>query len=319
MTDESYPVESMASGAVARMNIMTVREFASIVREIEDVVAGRVPNADVLMGKRSLTLGCPHRTIRIAAGESLYRARICPKGTVFVHPSQLWHPPAEEVRLGRANREGSPVLYVSSDGRCALSEVSPGQGDLVVVIRYQTERELTCPTFGLLEHPQFANVIQGLREAIAHAGLSIHGGHNVILIHRLLGELFALPPGEASAIYDLSARIAEEMFAPEGVDGLAYRSVAFPLDFNLALKPKSAAVALRPTAADGMLVQQYAREEKGRRIGFAHVLAARRFGPEGVLEWEDARGSGGPAWKSVEQRVLVSQGTAPESVVRAAL
>src|SRR4051794_39561752 len=76
---------------------------------------------------------------RIEPGLKLLRARVCPKPSNI---RDLLYPPPERTPLGRANREGQPLLYCCTSKEAAFFEVRPKVGQHVVLGRWVTTSTL---------------------------------------------------------------------------------------------------------------------------------------------------------------------------------
>lgn len=69
-----------------------------------------------------------------ALPRTYYRARI-QRGEADFLPAQLGPPPAELAKSGRANPDGIPYLYLSSDRETAIAEVRPSVGDKIAIAK----------------------------------------------------------------------------------------------------------------------------------------------------------------------------------------
>ena len=82
----------------------------------------------------NLMEGFSVRPIQIES-KYFYRARLNTNGKSFKNGSELWHPPAEFVRLQRFNFESSPKLYVSRNINTCIKEIRAKEGDRVTLVR----------------------------------------------------------------------------------------------------------------------------------------------------------------------------------------
>ena len=64
-------------------------------------------------------------------------------------PAARMKPPLELAREGRANPRGIPVLYLSTRGKTAMSEVRPWLGSLVSCAHFTTTRDLKIVDFSV--------------------------------------------------------------------------------------------------------------------------------------------------------------------------
>ncbi|MBK9583187.1 MAG: hypothetical protein IPO48_15205 [Saprospiraceae bacterium] len=61
----------------------------------------------------------------------------CSSGTLFVNTENVWLPPEEVTRLGRANFPKAPVFYCSDWPATSIFEVKPNQGDWLTITNYK--------------------------------------------------------------------------------------------------------------------------------------------------------------------------------------
>lgn len=79
---------------------------------------------------------------------SCFRARKSSKGTLYDNLSELWYPPASDVKAGRLNYPNRPIFYCSSDLNSALIEVRPQLNDIVTLLEVGiTVPEMNCIQF----------------------------------------------------------------------------------------------------------------------------------------------------------------------------
>ena len=65
----------------------------------------------------------PFETLRVPGGAKFFRGRTAKDDSYFGNVKQLWYPPASAIKtMGRANRIGTPILYLCQDGRTAMFE-----------------------------------------------------------------------------------------------------------------------------------------------------------------------------------------------------
>ena len=140
----------------ADLSRVTIDELKVI---LAPAIDGRVVNAPIL-----------------TAGTPVYRARIVDRPT---HVRDLSYPPAPPARLGRANREGAPVLYCSAAREGALFEVAPTLGETVVVVKWTTTESMVVHPVGYSQN--VFNQLQSKRASESWAGFVTEPVHDVPL------------------------------------------------------------------------------------------------------------------------------------------
>jgi hypothetical protein len=149
--------------------------------------------------------------------------------------SELWHPPARLItRIGRANDVNEPVLYTSSNGVTAVSELRPAPGETFCVM----ELRLREPGRGLHLH-ELALAESSERRSVEEAIPVFHQSYrgrahlqnaeNVAkldAIRQFMVDQFirVVLPGH-EYLYGVTLAIAMYHRNP-GIDGLMYPSVA---------------------------------------------------------------------------------------------
>jgi len=116
----------------------TLKRLASAdltARTVEDLVKEIGP----------LTRGLQLKVPRFKPGIMLFRGR--PESRVD-HRSALTYPPPELVKLGRANRSGSPVFYGTTYRSVVFFELPRSVGDELLVSRWRTVKPLLVNHLG---------------------------------------------------------------------------------------------------------------------------------------------------------------------------
>ncbi len=125
---------------------LSLKEVKKKIRLIRQVDL-RVENINYLLERRlsPLLKGFPFVNMELESKdvEFIYRARAVLQENVemmdngirhkpFCHIKELWYPPAEEVKkLGRINRENTPVYYCSNIPAVAYVEMRPTNGKVL--------------------------------------------------------------------------------------------------------------------------------------------------------------------------------------------
>jgi hypothetical protein len=250
---------------------------------IDEALRADLSKASIDDLKRILAPAIEGRLVTVPvlnAGTPLYRARVTGKPT---HIKDVSYPPASLTRLGRANREGAPVLYCSAAREGALFEVRPRVGETVVVAKWTTTAPMVVHQVGYSTNA--INQLNSSRTPESWAVFSEEpGGAAHAEITDFLATAFVrvIERDESAEFYKLSAAIAEMLFAQDMFHGLLYPTIALAANSdNLAVKPSFADQHLAFVDAEFFQIN------KVRGHGFEvipHDLA-QSVGADGAISW----------------------------------
>jgi len=255
---------------------------------------------------RPLVLGLNCKAAVIAAGTSLFRARIA-SCQPFQFINEVGYP-RNQVRLQRVNRPGSPMFYSCGAPFAPVYELDPSVGTLFVLSHWATRRPLRVIAIGfqdsVLGRPPFARV---------HSFLSVHPptpqvapwvlelGKVIHLVHHCLSQWFSeRVSGSEEHRYKRTVAIAEllvETQVPDlrdGTpalstrvwDGVLYPSVpALASSFNIALFPEVADSSLDLVTATHLEVIKREIGTVGLTYDAKILFVANAPFPDGRLDW----------------------------------
>jgi len=234
---------------------------------------------------------------RFEPGIMLFRGR---PGSRVEHRDELTYPPPDQVALGRANRDGSPVFYGATFRSVVFFEVPNTVGDQLLVSRWRTVKPLLVNHLGYT-----ATVFERLGSGRDKPGWDgendpLQGHETSRHVLEQFGQLFA---SQDTAMYKLTAALAEFFMRPP-LEGLIYPTIAMNANAdNVALKPEWVDSGLEFVGVE--LVRIDAVRGLKRDIT---VLDYATAGDDGVLDWKGR----GPNWQLTEHgqelHVSVEQG-----------
>jgi hypothetical protein len=178
------------------------------------------------------------------AGARLYRATRYHTSLPTLKEN-LWFPPADRTRAGRANSSGQSVFYCSAHPSPALAEIERGPYNIAVISEWVTQDCLIIQDLGF-EERAFRRFAVDRRqphqlEDVKNASEMEHEAR------RFISDAF-LAEGEAS--YALTAAIAEVFAESDAIAGIRYPSRALHgRSDNFALKPDYVRTRMRLEAA----------------------------------------------------------------------
>jgi RES domain len=211
-------------------------------------------------------------------GKRLFRARICDRPRAV---SELWHPPADCVKLGRANRPNNPVFYSALAKETAVFEVQPAVGDTLGVASWITTKTLLANHVGYT--PQVFSDLRSLRKHDDQFFFSQIGSEINQELCQFLAETFTqiVKPGEEYR-YKFSATIAELLFSDAMFDALMYPTVQMRANSdNFAIKPAFADSSLRFERIEFMRVER--RIESGYEVRLLYTTE--ECDADGHIRW----------------------------------
>jgi hypothetical protein len=185
-------------------------------------------------------------------GLRLFRGRIYKKP---VHIRELSYPPPDHTPIGRANREGCPVLYCCTMRDVPFFESRPKLGETVAIVHWETTAKLLVNHVGY-GIDNFERLGSNRKHGSWFAGPRPGPADEVNrVISDFLADVFTrrVPKG-SEEMYKLSIAIAEYLFTDDTLDGLIYPTVEMRGNAdNFALKRRYADTNLR------FLKAEYAR------------------------------------------------------------
>lgn len=275
------------------VDVLSERPLAQIraqIRELESLdLRSQEPNG-LLVRVRKICRGYMWMTRVLRGDISAFRARRLSVPPDWV--ADMWYPPASAVAsIGRANGVNESVLYTSSNGTTAISELRPAAGDTFCVI----ELGLRDPARGLHLHELALAESSERRSAEEHIPVFHHGqrGRAVLInddnvakldeIRSFMVDHFtrAVQPGQENE-YGVSLAIARYHRNP-GIDGLMYPSVARELTGTNAVF--EAPLADQLFVPLNFCMVRVDRVDANSVPSFDVIQDARAFGPDGRVFW----------------------------------
>ena len=197
----------------------------------------RTPEEDRFL--RELLTTATTRIVDLSAGLGLWRAQrghgwrpLCIDGEHVddipaAHPPERMKPVPGRAKEGRANPKGIPVLYLSTRGQTAMSEVRPWLGSLVSLAHFRTTRPFRVVDLSIPD---------------ADTGrLRIHFSEpdpeeREQAVWTQLGRAFSEPTTSADDTADYApTQLIAELFKNDGYDGIAYSSAFGENGHNIVL------------------------------------------------------------------------------------
>jgi len=71
---------------------------------------------------------------------ALHRGRIGPPGQLYEKLSDLWYPPSQFSKQGRAHLSGESLLYCAAGSATAILELRPKRGDIICMMEGRVEK-----------------------------------------------------------------------------------------------------------------------------------------------------------------------------------
>lgn len=271
-----------------RLNQMSIRDVDRLIGAIVSSAENGATVDELRSTVVRLATHCPFETfvhkspLRVLRAQKLDDERFCD------NISRLSYPPPHLIRkLGRANRESSPILYAAPHGRTVIFESRPVNGGFFAIIEYSLRNGtflnmqhvgLIGTNFGHLSHK--SRLLQhGYPQKM---GLTKYGIRNVLRIHQNLGRLFMrdILDGNESE-YAITVSIAEFLLSYPASDGLIFPSKRSSNDYNFAIKPKSADEKLIANRVFGFQVVDASKTDAVIR----HLATSERIDGNGNIEW----------------------------------
>ena len=228
-----------------------------------------------------------------------YRARKHETPAPFEHVSQLWYPRAEHIKhLGRVNRIGQPMFYISASHDTATLEMRPEVGELITILSLlpvDPSRRLHVMEIGMAEkeslHARPRNV--QLLEETPYGPSFLKRNHgikqNLTIRSFLATEFIRVVARGNEHEFKKTIVIGEFLSSSNRIDGLQYPSLAGDISqwkggANLALKPETADKFFKPSEC--WMIRVEAREpEPGAAFAVRCIGKAKKIDEDGRIHW----------------------------------
>lgn len=223
-------------------------------------------------------------------GTRLYRGRVMIEPPRNVR--EVGYPPAAVVAMGRANRAGEPMLYVTTSDDAVFYETRANIGDALAVVEYDVTAPLSYMSVGYTQAA--AGRLESTREVPEYGrGLTTD---REAFVEEFLAEIFT--PIVASADdewrYQASIAIAANFLNNDLADALMFPTISMRADAdNLAIRTRFADRGLRAVSV-GMWEKTEQLSPFEHR--FAYRDASTGISPGGQITW-----NGGPAMNLTRQ------------------
>lgn len=217
---------------------------------------------------------------KLSAGLKLFRSRI---GEKQKNIKDFLYPPAELVRLGRANQPMAPVLYCSSSSEGALFESKPSAGATVGIAQWVTKTEALVNHVGFT--PRSFTALNSRRTSAGWETESTEAeddqaNHDVA---EFLADVFTQRvPADGEYLYKITAAVSEMLFADDIFNGLIYPTVAMRANAdNIALKARYVDEHLQ------FIKAEFLRVDAVREFGFDITIidTAKDLASDGAIQW----------------------------------
>lgn len=183
-----------------------------------------------------------HSTRIIPKGTDLFRIRRIDADDVEIplkcmrKKADAWNPPKKVItKMGRLNKVGESLLYVSLNPYTAIKELKIKEGEKISLIAYKTKRDIYAVFIGLTNHDSYA--------------LTPEEKVKARLIENFLYEEFSRDVGEGTEfLYRASEHIARNYFEPDPADEdevWMYPSIVSKKEHNLCFRSNVAKRLLR--------------------------------------------------------------------------
>lgn len=284
----------MAQGRRRQVDVLserTVVEIREEIRALESLDLRDHEPGEVLRRVRSICRGYMWMTRVIREEFFAFRARRLSEPPESV--SELWYPPPSLItRIGRANGENEPVLYTSSNGVTAVSELRPAPDETFCVMELglrDSDRVLHLHELALAETSERRStevsiaVFHETDRGRAHL-LNAENVAKIDTIRRFMVDQFTrvvLPGNEHE--YGITLAISGFHRNPD-IDGLMYPSVARKLTGTNAVF--TAPVADRLFRPINFYMVHVDEVDVDSIPSFRVIEDARPLGPDGRIHWK---------------------------------
>lgn len=166
----------------------------------------------------------------------VFRARKNENDKLFSKISELWYPPAEVTKIGRANCLNNPVFYCSENPNTAIVEMRPKDGDVITGIECKIKTSKIYPNVIPVGIYQLLKQRKDVPKFIFPKEISLRNSYiDSFLYNEFTSDLETNPEKLYINTSIISSRLLKEPF-----EGLAYPSVQFGTNFiNFAFLPKA--------------------------------------------------------------------------------
>jgi hypothetical protein len=250
----------MKTSLTQHASALTIDVLKSQIGALE-AIDSRIADIDEI-GKRFKAIADGYACLtRIIDTPYAYRARRNKLRAPFEHISEVWYPQPGDVKtLGRVNRVGQPMFYISASHATATLELRPAIGDVMTLLslqRINLGRQLHVMEIGVAEKeslhalPRSVHLLEETPFG-QHFLQSTHGmEHNLAIRSYLAREFTRIVARGNEHEFKKTIAIGEFLLASEQIDGVQYPSIAGDTSqwkggANLVLKPKAADALFEP-------------------------------------------------------------------------
>jgi hypothetical protein len=236
---------------------------------------------------------------RVITSEVAFRARRNDSKPRFDHVAELWYPAPGYVRkLGRVNRVGQSMFYVSASHETATLEMRPAVGDVITILRIKRKprsEPLHVMELGIAEKqsahglPQTVHIPENtqFRQVLAQRPGGVE--RNLAVRSFLASEFTRIVAPGREHEFKMTIAIGEFLLSSDRIDGLEYPSIAGAVDgwrgaANLVLKPDRADKSF---VAEGCWMIAVERELPPPRLGYVVrcIRRAQTIDADGSIVW----------------------------------
>lgn len=209
-----------------KLDLRTITNI-ELQKEIIDVISVQFGNSQISHLLRIVR--------KIEKGTNLYRIRKIERHDLeyplksMRRQTDAWNPPNNIIKkMGRLNKVGESLLYVSLNPKAAMKEMKIQENDRFALIVYEAKEEIKAINIGVENN-------------LDKFGFLEEEKAKVRLIERFLCDEFTRDVGEGTEfLYRASEMIAKDYFdLPPGAvqDAWCYQSVASKQEINLCFRP----------------------------------------------------------------------------------
>lgn len=281
--------------SIARLDTQMIQQCLEDIK-CADLKTARIDDLKVRL--RQVVEAYAMFPVEIEKGKAVFRARkhkgdeterfLTSLGQIYPHRDFLKY-------LGRANREGQPVFYVSVDEGVALNEIKAGVGDVCTILECRPRENATPLLMPIRIHEMarkhgakiggdFPDPASRIKELLENDSESIRKHE---MIENFIAKEFLKVVDEGQEhLYKSTIAIAELLLAfdtdEQPIDGIAYPSIACDrINANLALLPEAFHRIYEPVACRVIRIDE-ALPDQGFRYSEKTAL---RIGGDGKIKW----------------------------------
>jgi hypothetical protein len=261
---------------------------ADALRIIEGLKRIKSPDVPIDYLRRQVKLlfkGFAHTSIIILPDWEGKLHRAVPYDVRPNYKKDLWYPPIEKTKLGRANLPNNPMFYCSGDPRAIFFELGLKPGDMVVTSKWIFKDEILVSPLGYSAEA-FERLNASRSCPIVVPENERHErefNHTNIRITKFLHDLFTQKITIGSEyLYKLTAVISEMFFSLQSDCGLVYPTIAMHANAeNFVLTPSLVRNRLALESA------KWSRVDKVKDFSytFTPLAYSDSFDSDGRIEW----------------------------------